>query len=125
MKRFALVPILIWTMSIYAIAADKPAADPSIMACDVGPISKTYGKTDWLVYSCKDAKSVIAVSAPGNPATPFFFILSPEDGGIRVYGEGNGDKSATKAAFNELESLTELDVANLVLESKEHASLAK
>lgn len=119
MKIFALaLPSL--AMVACATTSDI-ASNGSVMACDVGPLLKSYGRTEWLVYSCKDGRSVVVVAAPGNPAMPFFFMLSPEDDGIRLYGEGNGNKSATKAAFDELELLTELDVAKLVLESKEHA----
>lgn len=82
--------------------------------CDVGPLHKTYGKTNWLVYGCDDLKSLVVVSDVGNPAAPFYFMLyvKPDDGMI-VYGEGNGKKSATKAAFKELKRLTRSDVATL------------
>lgn len=125
MKLLALAPLSFLAMAACAIASDETAPDRSSMACDVGPISKTYGETKWLVYSCKDARSVVMVTAPGNPATPFYFMLLPQSGGIRLYGEGTGDKSATKAAFNELESLTELDVAQLVVETQEHVATAR
>ena len=34
------------------------------LKCDIGPIVKAYGSTQWLVYSCHDGKSVVILSAP-------------------------------------------------------------
>ena len=59
------------------------------------------------------------VSAPGNPATPFYFTLLPTDAGHRLFGEGTGKKEATAAAFEQLKSLSEDDIANVIKETKE------
>lgn len=46
-----------------------------LLNCDIGPGTKTFGKSSWLVYSCTDNKSLVMVSAPGSPAVPFYFFL--------------------------------------------------
>jgi hypothetical protein len=99
-----------------AMADSNPASQP--MKCEVGPISKRFGETEWLVYSCSDRKSVVAVSAPGNPAMPFYFFLSLKDGKYHVSGEGNGNKDVTRAAFNELSSLPTSGIASLILQTQ-------
>lgn len=91
-----------------AIPKSKP------LQCDVGPISKTYGMTQWLVYSCHDTSTVIIFSAPGNPASPFYFIFYIKDGQYKLGGEGTGNKAATDAAFKELHSLSVKDIRALI-----------
>lgn len=88
------------------------------MACEVGPLQKTYGGTEWVVYSCTDDRTVVIHSAAGNPAMPFYFMFFQQDSTLRLYGEGTGDKKYTEAAFKELEPMTEQDVAALVQETK-------
>jgi len=95
-------------------------AVPPRLTCDVGPAAKTYGNTPWLVYSCSDSRSVVVLAAPGNPATPFYFILHPGTTGYQIEGEGTGDKGATDAAFVELKKLSEHDISALIQESKQH-----
>ena len=71
------------------------------------------------MYACDDSRSAIVVSDTGNPAMPFYFILYVKpDGSMRLYGEGTGKKSATQAAFEDLEKLTPDDVAGLVNQAK-------
>ena len=99
---------------IFAIAEDEDS-----FRCNIGPITKTYGQGQWLVYSCNDEKTVLIVSAPGNPATPYYFTLLPTDAGHRLFGEGTGKKEATTAALEQLKSLSEDDIANVIKETKE------
>lgn len=101
------------------------ASGGSALACDVGPVSKRYGGSEWLVYSCDDSKSAVLVAASGNPAAPFFFFLSPDSAGINLYGEGEGAKEATKPAFDELEKVTASDLAMLVSEAQKKAAPAE
>lgn len=98
-----------------ASSTDKPPA----LDCKVGPLHKTYGKTEWLVYACDDSRSVVIVSDQGNPASPFYFILYVKpDGDMQLYGEGNGKKPSTQAAFDELKKLSQGDVAALVEQAR-------
>jgi len=88
------------------------------MTCETGPISRTYGGTDWLIYSCEDHQSLVFVSPQGNPAFPFYFILHPKDGRYQLYGEGNGDKGASDAARDEISRVSQKDVASLIEATK-------
>jgi hypothetical protein len=88
------------------------------LKCDVGPITKTYGKTQWLVYSCDDKQSLVIVSAPGNPAMPFYFTFSPQKDEYQLIGEGTGAKDATNAAFEELKAMSRIDIIALIEQTR-------
>lgn len=98
--------------------SQEPKANQIALKCDVGPVNKEYGKTQWLVYSCNDQRSVVFVSAPGNPAMPFYFMLSPSNSGYQLRGEGTGRKEATAAAFGAIQALSDKDIAILIAETK-------
>jgi hypothetical protein len=76
------------------------------MKCETGPVDRQFGGTNWVVYSCDDQRSMVVVSVKDNPASPFYFILSPKADSYDVYGEGNGSKSASDAAGGELSRLS-------------------
>jgi len=115
-KRIALGALL---FSVVLNPLSAIAEDEDSFECNIGPVTKTYGQAQWLVYSCNDDKTLVIVSAPGNPATPFYFTLLPTDAGHRLFGEGTGKKEATAAAFEQLKSLSEDDIANVIKETKE------
>lgn len=94
-------------------AADRPELD-----CHTGPVTKTYGNTDWLVYSCSDNRSIVVVAKPDSSAFEFYFILVPGTDDVELYGEGVGDKAATEPAFQDLKLLSPKDVAAVVAETK-------
>lgn len=103
--------------------AQQAAAQPSQpMRCETGPVTRTFGGTKWIVYSCDDAVSLIVVSAHGNPASPFFFYLRPKAESYELVGEGTGDKGATDAAGAELSELSAAEIAVLVAETKAAAT---
>ena len=103
-----------------ALAATQPvhAADnPPALKCDVGPVTKAYGGSSWLVYSCHDGQSLTLVAAPGSPASPFYFSLFKQDGKYVLAGEGKGAKSASDSAQAELARLSAADIAELIAET--------
>ena len=100
------------------VTAQEPAQP---MACDIGPVKKTFGGTPWLVYGCSDGKSVVVITAEGSPAMPFYFLFSPHAGSYRLNGEGTGNKALTDAAFGELSKLGSDDINKLFLETKTKA----
>ncbi|MFC5571570.1 hypothetical protein ACFPN1_16035 [Lysobacter yangpyeongensis] len=117
--RFLMTTFLALAASTSWAAAPTEAERPPDLNCDVGPLHKTYGKTAWLVYACNDSRSVVIVSDKGNPALPFYFILYVNpDGDMQLHGEGTGKKSATQAAFDEIKTLTQTDVAGLVAQAQ-------
>lgn len=93
-------------------------AQAPTLQCNIGPVRKVFGGVSWLVYSCDDTKSVVVVSARGSPASPFYFMFSPEGGHYHLRGEGTGSRAATDAALKELQALSSRDIENLILETK-------
>ena len=81
-----------------------------------------YSGTHWLVYSCADLRTVAVVSAEENPASPFYFVLTPDEGGYRLDGEGNGDRAASDAAARDLQAITPDQVASLIAETRAAAT---
>jgi hypothetical protein len=121
MSRFAFLvaaPCIALLVSVAAIAAESSPATESF-TCDIGPLNKTYGKNPWLVYSCNDGRTVVVVSAPGNPAMPFSFTLAIGDHGLQVTGEGKGRMGVVNAMYNDITSLSVRDVRHLIEETKQ------
>jgi hypothetical protein len=118
MKHLALICAVLWTAAL----TSRPATgtEPLPLNCDIGPVTKVYGKTPWLVYSCDDGRTVVILAAPGNPAMPFYFMFSPQESGYRLTGEGTGRKDATNAAFDELRALSEREILALIEQTKTH-----
>jgi hypothetical protein len=105
---------------LMALGSADPVAttEKAPLDCQVGPVTKTFGRTDWLVYSCSDNRTIVVVAKPENPAFEFYFILTPESDSVKLYGEGVGDKAATEPAFEDLKQLSAGDVAAIVAETK-------
>jgi len=102
---------------VVAIGEDPVSKRPSLN-CDIGPVNKTYGGTQWLVYSCDDNRTLVIVSAPGSPAMFYVFTFYAREKGYQLSGEGNGSKEATAAAFDELKVLSERDIKALIGQTK-------
>ena len=101
-------------------SSDEAAPSTPQLNCKTGPVTKTFGATKWLVYSCDDNRTVVIVPAPGNSAMPFYFMLSPTNDGYRLEGEGTGNKDVTDAAAQDLRALSASDIAALIAETKLH-----
>src|SRR5688500_14839846 len=97
--------------------ASTRAAEPPPLSCEIGPLTKSFGRTNWLVYACDDGHSLVVLSGEGNPATPFYFIFAWKDGAYQLRGEGTGDKKASQAAFDELSKLDKVDIESLLQEA--------
>jgi hypothetical protein len=114
MRRIVLLAILSAAVSAF----DTALAGDDSLRCDIGPVTKTYGKTAWLVYSCADGRTLAIVAAPGNPANPFYFMFYPKEGGYGLYGEGAGRKKASDVAYDQLKTFSEKEIATLIDETK-------
>jgi hypothetical protein len=113
--RFVLTTIVAVLAGLFFMSTSAAAEESPELNCNQGPVQKTYGKTAWLVYACNDSRSVVIVSNKGNPALPFFFMLYVKaNGDLQLHGEGTGNKTATEAAYKEIEALTQTDIASLV-----------
>lgn len=108
--------LLVVGMASFACSAE--AADTPALKCDVGPVLRQYGATDWLVFSCSDKSSVVFVTAPGSPATPFVFSYLHTANGYELHGEGNGNKALTDAAFKDLKGLSPAQIVSLLVETQ-------
>lgn len=116
-----LVAVSAFALAILSGSAGQDApAPPEPLQCTAGPLGRSFGGSDWLVYGCSDRATVVVVSAPGSPAMPFVFTLSGRDAGVQVSGEGNGDASATARAFEDLKKLTRQDLDTLIREAEAH-----
>jgi hypothetical protein len=113
----AIILSAVLASSLAPSTSTAEAAEDAPLKCEAGPSSRAYAGNDWIVWGCEDGRSVVFVAGKGNPAQPFFFILSPADEGVRLYGEGTGDKSVTEPAYLELQKLTARDLELLVQET--------
>jgi hypothetical protein len=104
--------LLATALTSHSAVSEEPA--PQSLKCDIGPVAKIYGRTQWLVYSCTDNRTLVVISAPGNPATPFYFTFYPHENGYQLSGEGTGRKDVTNAAFNELKALSGTDIVAIL-----------
>lgn len=110
----------IMILSALGVAADatnesqQPLLQSAPMKCETGPIRRTFGGSEWEVYSCDDQASMVVVSAQGNPASPFYFFLKPTGGVYQITGEGNGDRRASAAAARALESMNSSEFMELL-----------
>ena len=99
--------LVVACLLMLAGCATNPARPAAKVSCTAGPLAIDYGGQPWLAFACDDGASVALVSAPGNAAAPFSFVLRPGEQRVRVQGDGAGDRAATAAAFAELMALDE------------------
>jgi hypothetical protein len=83
------------------------------MKCEAGPLDRSFGRSEWVVYGCSDGRSVVVAAKEGNPAGPFFFIFAAKGETYELYGEGDGDKAASDAAYADLQKLDTAAIAGL------------
>ena len=106
----------LWATILFSVPSvgEELIAKSQPLNCDIGPVSQTYGMTQWMVYSCNDQRTIVIVSAPGNPAMPYYFMIFPGDDGYQLVGEGTGPKGVAAVVFEELKALSESDFAALI-----------
>jgi len=119
MLRPALAALMMSALfSVPVIASAQDAAVKPDMSCKTGPVTHEYGGTSWLVYSCSDGQSLVFITAPGNPAMPFYFVSYPKDGQFQLSGEGTGSKTVTDAAYAQLSQMTSAERESILAETK-------
>jgi hypothetical protein len=111
MKKLASALAIVFAALQSPVAAH---AEDASKKCDVGPVTRTYGNAPWLVYSCRDKRSVVLVSAPGNAASPAFFVFYPRGEGYELRNQGSANQAISAAAYEELSRLTPKDIADLI-----------
>ena len=122
MKLESLALALCLTMLVSVPARGDDAATSEPLLCSVGPVEQTYGNTKWRVYSCDDERSVVIVSAPDSPASPFVFRFMAQGEAYLLQSRGTGKREFTAAAFGELKQMSPQDIAALVRLTRARAS---
>ena len=106
--------ILATAIFVCAAAHGEQGGPPQPMACGNGPVERTYGETQWLVFGCDDRRSVVIVSAPGSPAGPFVFRFLARGDSYVLQSQGTGNRDYTKLAYGELRKMGIEDITELV-----------
>jgi len=108
-------------LTLILILSNTTAMAGETMQCDIGPLKKEYGGTNWLVYSCTNKKSLVFITDQGNPAMPFYFMYHPKNGVYNLHGEGTGNKKYTNAAYEQLKTLPLKSINELISSTLEVA----
>jgi hypothetical protein len=110
--------LMLAALCLIPAAASGAGRQLTPLDCKTGPILKTYGGTPWRVYSCSDGKSIAVAAASGSPAGPFIFLFTHVADGYDLSGQGAGKRSATDAAYADLQKLKAKDITALIAETK-------
>ena len=105
-------PVLLAAILLPASASGDPVAKTTHFVCDVGPLNRHFGQSNWQVYSCGDGRTLLFQSAPGSP--PANFSIAIEKDGIERGGESAENRNLNDAAFNELKAMPARDLAALM-----------
>jgi hypothetical protein len=110
-------------LGVAAASLQSPSTDEIVQRapdrrCSKGTENKVFGKTEWVVFGCDDNSTLVFVTAPGNPAAPFYFTVFPVGSEYHVFGEGTGNKNATEAAFEEIQQLSSSEISSLIADTK-------
>jgi hypothetical protein len=118
LSTLSMISLAVQTATLAPAEPQQATSAPPPMKCETGPARRTFGGTQWIVYSCDDHTSMVVVSAEGNPASPFYFFLKPNGGTYTVSGEGNGEKKASDAAGDALAKMTPAEFTTLLAATK-------
>lgn len=86
-----------------APASAEPVAKTTHFVCDVGPVTKHFGRSDWQVLSCGDGRSLLFRSLPGNPGADFSIAIEKDS--IERGNESMENRDLSEAAIKELAAL--------------------
>lgn len=114
--RSACIALLVLAGQAFAAG---PAEKLNKLACESGPLAKTYGGVSWLVYGCADQRSILVVSSHSD--TSEYIMLSPLRDGVQVVSEGWSQGSAGNTAFAELKRMSAKQLIELATETR-HSS---
>jgi hypothetical protein len=105
-------------LCVFATSSAAAAESKVQLHCATGPITRTYGGTKWLVHSCTDRKSLVFTAVHGSSAAPFEFDLTYTGHGYDLDGKGAGKRTATDAAYADLQRLRSADILKLIQETQ-------
>ena len=97
---------------------DTESSGEESLDCSLGPVERRYDNVQWYVFGCVDGETIVFHSGPETPEDlQFYFIVYPEDGEYKVYGEGNGDRALTRPAYEAISAMSAQDYAALHAEA--------
>ena len=81
-------------------AFSEPVAKTTHFVCDVGPVTKHFGRSDWQVLSCGDGRTLLFQSLPGKPGANFSIAIEKDS--IKRGSESMDNRDLDEAAIAEL-----------------------
>ena len=103
-----------------ALAMSQAAADPvaktTHFVCDVGPVTKHFGRSDWQVLSCGDGRTLLFQSLPGKPRANFSIAIAKDS--VERGNESTENRDLNEAAITELGALSHDKLLALLHETK-------
>jgi hypothetical protein len=116
-----LVTMRIWPGLLAAIllsapACGDPVAKTTHFVCDVGPVTKHFGRSDWQVLSCGDGRTLLFQSLPGNSPANFSIAIAKDS--IERGNESMDNRDLSEAAISELAALPHEKLTALLAETK-------
>jgi hypothetical protein len=108
--------ILILAAPFASPAFGDPVAKTTHFVCDVGPVTKHFGRSDWQVLSCGDGRTLLFQSLPGKPGADF--SIAVEKDSIERGSESRDNRDLSEAAIAELAALSHEKLLALLAETQ-------
>ena len=99
-----------------APAFGDPVAKTTHFVCDVGPLNKHLGGSDWQVLSCGDGRTLLFQSLPGKPPANFSIAIAKDS--IERGNESMDNRNLSEAAIAELAGLSHEKLVALIAETE-------
>jgi hypothetical protein len=109
-------PVLLAAILPSSSASGDPVAKTTHFVCDVGPLNKHLGQSDWRIYSCGDGRTLLFQSAPRSP--PANFSIAIEKDSIERGSESTENRKLSEAAIAELAALSHEKLIALMRETE-------
>jgi hypothetical protein len=109
-------PAVLALVLLSTSASGDPVAKTTHFVCDVGPLNKHVGQTDWQIFSCGDGRTLLFQSAPGNP--PANFSIAIEKDSIERGNESIENRKLNEGAIAELAALSHEKLIALLRETE-------
>ena len=109
-------PFLLSAILLSTAAAGDPVAKTTHFVCDVGPVTKHFGRSDWQVLSCGDGRTILFQSLPGKPGADFSIAIAKDS--IERGNESMDNRDLDEAAIAELAALSHEQLLALLAETE-------
>jgi len=97
-------------------ATGDPVAKATHFVCDVGPVTKHFGRSDWQVLSCGDGRTLLFQSLPGKPGADFSIAIEKDS--IERGNESMENRDLDEAAIAELGAMSHEKLLALLHETE-------